>query len=74
MKKIVLRTGTLAATMAAAVPAFAGTIQPPVPLGQSLGAELSASLGSSLPIAQGGLLAMVAAGVAAGIWVARRKR
>mgnify|MGYP006279608131 CR=1 FL=1 len=78
MKKILLQATTLVATMAAAVPAFAGTfiVPPPtpVPLGRSLGAELSASLGGSLPIAQGGLLAMVAAGVAAGIWMARRKR
>jgi hypothetical protein len=66
MKKIVLRAATLAATMTMAVPAIAGTIAPPVPLG--------APLGGSLPIAQGGLLAMVAVGVAAGIWVARRKR
>ncbi|MDZ7712337.1 MAG: hypothetical protein U5L06_04140 [Rhodovibrio sp.] len=75
MKRLVLHATTLVATMAAAVPGFAGTLPPPpVPLGRSLGAELSASLGGSLPIAQGGLLAMVAAGVAAGIWLARRKR
>ena len=55
---------TLAASAAtvtiASAPAFAG---------QALGTPL----GGSLPIAGGGLIGLVAAGVAAGIWIARRK-
>lgn len=61
MRKFTAFSAALAAFVAAgSSTAFAGT-------------TLSAPLGGALPIAEGGLLGLVAAGVAGGIWLARRK-
>jgi len=56
---------TLAVSAASATPAFASA-----PLGQ----PLSAALGTVLPFGQGAILGLAAAGVVAGVWIARRKR
>lgn len=61
MKKILAGSiSGAAAAIAGASSAFAGV-------------QLGAPLGTSLPIAEGGLLGVVAAAVAGGIWLAKRK-
>ena len=50
---------TFAALAVSATSAFAGTLS---------------ALGGTVPIAEGGILGLVAAGVVGGIWLARRKR
>ena len=56
---------TLAVSAASAAPALAST---------QLGTPLSAVLGAALPFGQGAVLGLAAAGVVAGVWIARRKR
>lgn len=70
MRPTVFRTFAVA-TLSALVtsPAFAG-----LALGQPLGTELSAALGVTLPAGTSGLLGLAAAGVVAGVWLAKRKR
>ena len=56
---------TVAAIVASAAEALAG---------QRLGLPVGRELGEVLPIAEGGLLGLVAAGVVGGVWLIRRKR
>lgn len=53
------------ASLALVSPAFAG-----VPMGTTL----SAAMGGAFPIGEGGLIGLVAGGVVAAIWLAKRKR